>query len=99
MIELEFGDSGNLPAAARFAYVADDYGEAFVFFPTDARERDAAYLAAGFDGVGLYRGHRGKVYFPTRWLAREYPAHKDDFERMKNVLVERARETGGGTEA
>ena len=91
MITLEFEKAKGLPAAARFAYVADDFSEAFVFYPTDTRGRRGAYLAAAFDGVGLLRGHKRQFYFPLGWLAREYPEQKDGFEAMKRKLVERAQ--------
>ncbi len=92
MITLDFGKSGNLPAAAGVAYVTDDFNEAFVYFPTDVRARKAATLSALFDGVGLVRGERGKVYFPIGWLAREYPKQREALALMKARLVGLARE-------
>jgi len=91
MITLEFERRGNLPASTRFAYVADDFSEVYVYYPTDAHGRNIAYLAAAFDGVGLFRGHRGQTYFPISWLSSEYPKMRGDFETMRNTLVEQAK--------
>ena len=96
MITLEFEQAKGLPASARFAYVTDDFAEAYVFYPGNARERKGAFLAATFDGVGLVRGYRGQLYFPVGWLSREYPKWSDDLLAMKAKLFERAKTENDG---
>jgi len=91
MITLQFEQRKNLPASTRFVYVADDFSEVFIYYPHGALERKCAFLSAAFDGVGLFRGYRRQTYFPISWLSREYPKSRDDFETMKNKLVEQAK--------
>jgi hypothetical protein len=46
---------------------------------------NAVLLCAGYDGVQALL-HENNVYYPTTWLAQEYPATREALEKLERKL-------------
>lgn len=60
-----------------------------IFMPAPAVDlpEQTVFMCAAFDGVIVWRCHR-HTYYPTHWLKREWPKHKDFIESVEQQIRE-----------